>query len=85
MYAYDDLFFFTPFMSLSLVAEGLTSVTFIKRMGLGRKMTAQDLKESGFITRLYQKPAGFNEKSKKDKSLTPPILKDVLEHARQKC
>lgn len=90
VYAYDDFFFFTPFMSLALVAEGLTSVTFIKKMGLGRateallegrKMTAADLKESGFITRLYTKPAGFDAK---DKLATPPILEDVLAHVREK-
>ncbi len=83
-------FFFTPFMSLALVAEGLTSVTFIKRMGLGRateallegrKMTAPELKESGFITRLYTKPAGFDGK---DKLATPPIFDDVLKHVKDK-
>ncbi|SPO23070.1 related to ECI1 -delta3-cis-delta2-trans-enoyl-CoA isomerase [Ustilago trichophora] len=90
VYAYDDFFFFTPFMSLALVAEGLTSVTFIQKMGLGRateallegrKMTAADLKESGFITRIYTKPPGFNGK---DKLATPPILDDVLAHVREK-
>ncbi|CDW98058.1 hypothetical protein [Sporisorium scitamineum] len=35
VYAYNDFFMFTPFMSLALVAEGLTSVTFVKRMGVG--------------------------------------------------
>ncbi|SNX83304.1 related to ECI1 -delta3-cis-delta2-trans-enoyl-CoA isomerase [Melanopsichium pennsylvanicum] len=90
VYAYDDFFFFTPFMSLSLVAEGLTSVTFIQRMGLGRaseallegrKMTAQELKDSGFITRLHAKPAGFDFK---DKLATPPIFDEVLAHVREK-
>ncbi|KAJ9478318.1 3,2-trans-enoyl-CoA isomerase [Pseudozyma hubeiensis] len=90
VYAYDDFFFFTPFMSLALVAEGLTSVTFIQKMGLGRateallegrKMSAQDLKESGFITRLYTKPPTFDGK---DKLATPPIMDDVVKHVRDK-
>ncbi|CBQ71807.1 related to ECI1-delta3-cis-delta2-trans-enoyl-CoA isomerase [Sporisorium reilianum SRZ2] len=90
VYAYDDFFLFTPFVSLALVAEGLTSVTFVQKMGLGRateallegrKMTAADLKESGFITRLYAKPGGFDGK---DKLATPPILQDVLAHVREK-
>lgn len=90
VYAYDDFFLFTPFMSLALVAEGLTSVTFIKKMGLGRateallegrRMTASDLEQSGFITRLYSKPAGFHAK---DKLATPPILDHVLQHVRDK-
>lgn len=90
VYAYDDFFFFTPFMSLSLVAEGLTSVTFVQKMGLGRateallegrKMLAPELKEAGFITRLYTKPAGFDGK---DKLATPPILDDVLANVREK-
>lgn len=94
IYAYDDFFFFTPFTSLALVAEGLTSVTFVQRMGLGRateallegrKMMAHELKESGFITRLFSKPAEFNsEAAKKDKTLTPPILEEVLKLARDK-
>lgn len=90
VYAYEDFFFFTPFMSLALVAEGLTSVTFIKKMGLGRateallegrKMEAAELKECGFITRLYKKPASYDPK---DKLATPPILEDVLTHVREK-
>ncbi|GAC96385.1 potential enoyl-CoA hydratase/isomerase [Pseudozyma hubeiensis SY62] len=90
VYAYDDFFLFTPFMSLALVAEGLTSVTFIKKMGLGRateallegrKMSAQDLKESGFITRLYTKPPTYDGK---DKLATPPILDDVVKHVQDK-
>ncbi|EST07565.1 Crotonase superfamily [Kalmanozyma brasiliensis GHG001] len=90
VYAYDDFFFFVPFMSLALVAEGLTSVTFIKRMGLGRateallegrKMTAPELKESGFITRLFTKPAGFDGK---DKLATAPLFDDVLKHVQEK-
>ncbi len=49
------LFLLHPFTSLALVAEGLTSVTFVQRMGLGRateallegrKMMAHELKES---------------------------------------
>ncbi|TKY86748.1 hypothetical protein EX895_004388 [Sporisorium graminicola] len=91
VYAYSDFFLFTPFMSLALVAEGLTSVTFVQKMGLGRateallegrRMTATDLKESGFITRLYTKPSGFD--GTKDKLATPPILDDVLGHVREK-
>ena len=90
IYAYDDFFFFTPFMSLSLVAEGLSSVTFIKKLGLnratealleGRKMTATELMYSGFITRLFTKPADFDGKNK---LATPPILDDVLKHVRDK-
>ncbi|KAJ1029733.1 hypothetical protein NDA13_002976 [Ustilago tritici] len=91
VYAYEDFFFFTPFMSLALVAEGLTSVTFIQKMGLGRateallegrKMLAPELKQAGFITRLFKKPDGFEEN--KDKMATPPILQDVLEMVREK-
>lgn len=90
VYTYDDFFFFVPFMSLALVAEGLTSVTFVRRMGLGRateallegrKMTASELKESGFITRLFSKPSSYNPK---DKLATPPILDDVLSHIKEK-
>ncbi|KAJ1028703.1 hypothetical protein NDA16_001869 [Ustilago loliicola] len=90
VYAYGDFFFFTPFMSLALVAEGLTSVTFIQKTGLGRateallegrKMLASELKESGFITRLFTKPPGFDGK---DKTATPPILEDVLALVREK-
>ncbi|PWZ00675.1 ClpP/crotonase [Testicularia cyperi] len=92
LYTFDDFFLFTPFTSLALVSEGLASVTFVRKMGLGRaqeallegrRMLAPELKEAGFITRIFPKPAP-QPASGGDKHATPNILDPVLHHLRSK-
>ncbi|PWN52596.1 ClpP/crotonase [Violaceomyces palustris] len=69
LYTYDDFFLFTPFTSLALVAEGLSSLTFVRKMGLGkaqqallqgRRMGSVELLESGFISQTFPKPSGLD-------------------------
>lgn len=59
LYTYDDFFLQVPFMSLGLVSEGGAAISFAKTMGIGRakqallggkKMTALELQQVGFIT-----------------------------------
>lgn len=89
LYTFEDFFLFTPFTSLALVAEGLASVTFVKKMGLGRaqeallegrRMLAPELKDAGFITRIFPKP----QTSDTSKTATAPILEAVLAHLKAK-
>jgi peroxisomal 3,2-trans-enoyl-CoA isomerase len=86
IYAYDDFYLLTPFSQLALVAEAGSSVSFVRKMGLGRaqqaliegrKMPAKELLEAGFISRIFPTPAN---QEKSNKQYTRPILQDVLSH-----
>lgn len=58
IYTYDNFYLLTPFSQIALVAEAGSSVTFPKKMGLGKaqqaliegkKMSAKELENAGFI------------------------------------
>ncbi|XP_069701226.1 enoyl-CoA delta isomerase 2-like isoform X2 [Periplaneta americana] len=62
VYASDKAFFYTPFTKLGLVAEGCSSYTFPRIMGMrkasemllfGHKMYAQEAKDYGFVTEVF--------------------------------
>ncbi|KAI0818571.1 ClpP/crotonase [Irpex lacteus] len=71
IYATPEVYLSVPFTFLGLVAEGGSSVTFVKRLGLakanealifGKKLPAQELLESGFINKIFpsQKDSEFH-------------------------
>lgn len=58
VYCMEDFFLLTPFSSLALVAEAGSSLTFARKMGLGRaqqaliegrRMSAKELHDAGFV------------------------------------
>ncbi|GAA6061371.1 hypothetical protein JCM10212_005825 [Sporobolomyces blumeae] len=64
IYAVENAYLLTPFSAISLVCEGGASETFPRRMGLakaneallmGKKLTAQELKQCGFINEIFPK------------------------------
>ncbi|TVY90244.1 3,2-trans-enoyl-CoA isomerase [Lachnellula willkommii] len=64
VYAVEDAYLATPFASLGLVAEGVSSFAFAQRMGLtkanealilGKRISAPDLKQSGFLSCIFPK------------------------------
>ncbi|CAO1622290.1 unnamed protein product [Jaminaea pallidilutea] len=96
LYSYDNFWLAVPFSGLGLVAEGLASQTFVAKLGMGRaqeallegkRMDAQTMAHTGFITRLLPRPSSesdFEAKSKQAKAYTLPILDDVLNHIGDK-
>jgi peroxisomal 3,2-trans-enoyl-CoA isomerase len=89
LYTLQDFWLQVPFTQLGLVCEGLTSTTFIQRMGHGRgveclleggRVPAAELERSGFITRILAPPPTAS----KDQDGTPPILGAVLERLEQR-
>ncbi|KAI0093609.1 ClpP crotonase [Irpex rosettiformis] len=71
IYATPEAYLSVPFSFLGLVSEGGSSVTFVKRLGLakaneallfGKKLTAQDMLEAGFINKIFpsQKDTDFH-------------------------
>ncbi|KAI0341712.1 ClpP/crotonase [Trametopsis cervina] len=62
IYAVPKVYLHVPFSFLGILSEGGTSVTFVRRMGLaranealilGKKLTAQELLECGFINKIF--------------------------------
>ncbi|CAO1635057.1 unnamed protein product [Parajaminaea phylloscopi] len=95
IYSYDNFWLSVPFTTLGLVSEGLASQTFVAKLGMGRaqeallegkRMDAQTLAQTGFITRLFasDSQASSNQQNTSDKAYTVPILDEVLKHVGDK-
>ncbi|KAI9772865.1 MAG: hypothetical protein M1840_008747 [Geoglossum simile] len=67
IYATEDTYLLTPYTTIGLVAEGGSSVAFVRRMGiakanealiLSKRINAQELLETGFVNKIFPSQPG---------------------------
>ncbi|KAH8928389.1 ClpP/crotonase [Atractiella rhizophila] len=87
LYATEDFFLLTPFTSVGLATEGGASLTFPRRMGIGlanealllsRKLTAAELLQAGFLTRIPPKDRFIPSVLAYIREMTQDLVKESL-------
>lgn len=88
IYATSSSYILAPFTSLGLVAEGGSSYTFVKRLGLSKanealilskKIPAEELLQCGFLTRIYPTPENPNDCSAFHKQVLEDVRGEFLD------
>jgi peroxisomal 3,2-trans-enoyl-CoA isomerase len=79
IYCTPETYLLTPFASLGLISEGVSSIAFAERMGisranealiLGKRIASKDLLATGFVNQIFDCPA---------ESFRSEVLKEVKE------
>jgi len=88
IYATSNTFLLTPFTSLGLVAEGGSSYTFVRRLGLSKAnealilskpLPAADLLSCGFLNKIYPAPADPQDCSAFHNAVLGDVRQEFLE------